>query len=133
MMGSINNVLAIVRTRGVALNKILAREAVKPRYDNEGLKRVFFEPSICSPRSSRALFLPFVSTKWRDSRKPETGSIYEKIVRKKNYKITLIFNLDLQLGLNDTYKLACTGAFSLHLGGRYLRLCFLQFAFLKRL
>ena len=41
--------------------------------------------------------------------------------------MTLIFNLDLELGLNDTYKLACSG------GGRYLRLCFLQFAFLKRL
>ena len=54
MMRSIKNLLE-------ALNKILAREAVKPQrssYDNEGLKRVSFEPSICSPR---AFFTRFFS------------------------------------------------------------------------
>ena len=84
MMGSIKNLLE-------ALNEILAREAVKPKrssYDNEGLKRVSFEPFICSPRAffSRFFFLPFVPTKLRDSREPETGSIcsiYEKILLKK--------------------------------------------------
>ena len=47
---------------GEALNKILAREAVKPKrssYDNEGLKRVFFEPPIFSlPFFSRS-FSPY--------------------------------------------------------------------------